>query len=64
MPQLERHAPYFPVKDVAKSAAEYERRFGFTIEYAVGTPAEFAIVTRGSFFPWPMRSGERIPSTW
>ena len=46
MPQLERHAPYFPVKDVAKSAADYERHFGFTIEYSVGTPPEFAIVTR------------------
>ncbi len=46
MPQLTRHAPYFPVQDVAHSAADYERRLGFKTEYAGGSPPEFAIVSR------------------
>jgi catechol 2,3-dioxygenase-like lactoylglutathione lyase family enzyme len=44
--QLLRAAPYFPVKDVAASAAYYERVFGFRRESAAGSPPEFAIVTR------------------
>ena len=43
---LYRSAPYFPVGDVEKSASYYERVFGFTREYAVGSPPQFAIMTR------------------
>ena len=46
MPRFTRHAPYFPVEDVARSAADYERAFGFKTEYAGGSPPEFAIVSR------------------
>jgi predicted enzyme related to lactoylglutathione lyase len=46
MPQIVRHAPYFPVKDVAHTASDYERCFGFKTEYAGGSPPEFAIVSR------------------
>lgn len=46
MSRLLRHAPYFPVQDVARSAADYERCFGFKTEYAGGSPPEFAIVSR------------------
>jgi uncharacterized glyoxalase superfamily protein PhnB len=46
MPRLERHAPYFAVQDVARSASDYDRCFGFKVEYMVGSPPEFAIVTR------------------
>jgi hypothetical protein len=46
MSRFMRHAPYFPVKDVAQSASDYDRCFGFTTEYAGGTPPEFAIVSR------------------
>jgi catechol 2,3-dioxygenase-like lactoylglutathione lyase family enzyme len=41
-----RSAPYFPVGDVEKSASYYERVLGFTREYAAGSPALFAIMTR------------------
>ena len=44
--QLLRSAPYFPVADVERSATHYERVFGFTREYAAGTPPQFAIVSR------------------
>ncbi len=44
--QLLRSAPYFPVADVTKSAAYYERVFGFHCDYMAGTPPEFAIVSR------------------
>lgn len=44
--QLLRSAPYFPVADVERSAAHYERVLGFRREYAAGSPPQFAILTR------------------
>ena len=44
--QLLRSAPYFPVTDLAASAAHYEKVFGFVREYVGGTPPEFAILSR------------------
>ena len=44
--QLLRSAPYFPVADVERTAAHYERVLGFRREYVAGTPAQFAIMTR------------------
>ena len=44
--QLLRDAPYFPVADVDRSAAYYERVLGFRRAYAAGSPLEFAIMTR------------------
>lgn len=44
--KLLRSAPYFPVADVDKSVAFYERVFGFSCEYMVGKPAFFAICSR------------------
>jgi catechol 2,3-dioxygenase-like lactoylglutathione lyase family enzyme len=41
-----RSTPYFPVKDVARSAEHYERVFGFRPEYIAGAPPEFAILSR------------------
>lgn len=43
---LLRSAPYFPVSEVAKSAAFYQNVFGFTREYIAGTPPQFAICSR------------------
>ena len=45
-PQLLRCAPYFPVGDVERAAAHYERVLGFTRAYVAGSPPEFAIMTR------------------
>jgi hypothetical protein len=45
-PHLTRSAPYFPVPDVERSAAHYERAFGFAREYVAGSPPQFAIMTR------------------
>ena len=42
--QILRSAPYFPVPDVERSVAHYERVFGFRREYVAGT--EFGIVSR------------------
>jgi catechol 2,3-dioxygenase-like lactoylglutathione lyase family enzyme len=44
--QLLRSAPYFPVSNVEKSAAYYEKVLGFRREYAAGSPLEFAILSR------------------
>ena len=44
--QLLRSAPYFPVADVDAAAVYYARVLGFDIEYAGGTPPQFAIVQR------------------
>jgi catechol 2,3-dioxygenase-like lactoylglutathione lyase family enzyme len=41
-----RGAPYFPVPDVAKAGAHYRDVFGFHLEYAAGTPPEFAVYSR------------------
>ena len=40
--QLLRSAPYFPVANVERSAAYYERVLGFRRDYAGGTPPQFA----------------------
>lgn len=45
-PQLLRSAPYFPVSDVERAAQYYELVLGFQRDYAVGTPPQFAIVSR------------------
>ncbi len=44
--KLLRSAPYFPVADVDRSVAFYERVFGFSCEYIAGNPAIFAICSR------------------
>jgi predicted enzyme related to lactoylglutathione lyase len=44
--RLVRSAPYFPVADVAASAAYYQRVLGFETEYIAGQPAVFAICSR------------------
>ena len=44
--RLERSAPYFPVSDLAGMLRHYEDVLGFTVEYAGGSPVEFAIVAR------------------
>ena len=41
-----RSAPYFPVPDVARSAAFYDKVLGFTSEYLAGEPPQFAICSR------------------
>lgn len=46
MPHLLRSAPYFPVADVALSAAYYKDVLGFDVEYAAGDPPQFAICSR------------------
>lgn len=46
MHRFTRHAPYFTVRDVAGTVADYEARLGFTTEYTGGSPPEFAIVSR------------------
>lgn len=43
---LLRSAPYFPVADVAASAAYYATTYGFDTQYAAGSPPEFAIRAR------------------
>lgn len=47
--RLLRSAPYFPVADVAKLAAYYEKVLGFRVDYAAGTPPVFAILSRDGF---------------
>lgn len=44
--RLLRSAPYFPVEDVARSAAYYERVLGFLCDGLAGDPPEFAISSR------------------
>ena len=48
-PRLLRSAPYFPVADVAKLAAYYERTLGFRVDYSAGRPPVFAILSRDGF---------------
>jgi uncharacterized glyoxalase superfamily protein PhnB len=72
MTQLLRSAPYFPVGDVERSAAHYERVFGFTREYVAGVPPQFAIVSRDGFAimlrlvaqPDRIRPSEAQGGTW
>jgi catechol 2,3-dioxygenase-like lactoylglutathione lyase family enzyme len=47
--KLLRHAPYFPVANVEQSAAFYEQKLGFRIEYAAGSPLQFALCNRDGF---------------
>jgi predicted enzyme related to lactoylglutathione lyase len=44
--QLLRSAPYFPVADLERSVAHYQRVLGFNREYVGGTPPQFAILSR------------------
>lgn len=44
--QLLRSAPYFPVVDLERSIAHYQRVLGFDREYVGGTPPQFAILSR------------------
>ena len=70
--KLTRSAPYFPVADVGRSAAHYQRVFWFQTEYSAGSPAEFAIVTRDGFSimlrrvedAGPISPNERQGGTW
>ena len=45
-PAIVRCAPYLPVHDVDGAARHYRTVLGFSLEYAAGQPAEFAIVAR------------------
>jgi catechol 2,3-dioxygenase-like lactoylglutathione lyase family enzyme len=47
MVEILRAAPYFPVPDVSAIGAYYRTVFGFECEYAFGSPAEFAVYSRG-----------------
>lgn len=47
--KLLRHAPYFPVANVEQSKAFYEQKLGFRVEYAAGSPLQFAICSRDGF---------------
>jgi catechol 2,3-dioxygenase-like lactoylglutathione lyase family enzyme len=72
MAKLLRSAPYFPVADVAASAAHYERIFGFRTEYTAGSPPEFAMVSRDGLTvmlrrvaePSRIRPSEAQGGTW
>jgi catechol 2,3-dioxygenase-like lactoylglutathione lyase family enzyme len=45
-PQFLRSAPYFPTASVEASVSHFEDVLGFHVDYAAGSPAEFAIVSR------------------
>ena len=70
--QLQRSAPYFPVSDLERSMAHYERVFGFRREYVGGEPPEFAIVGRDGLSimlrtvraPEHIRPNESQGGTW
>jgi catechol 2,3-dioxygenase-like lactoylglutathione lyase family enzyme len=70
--QLLRSAPYFPVADVERSAAHYERVLGFRREYTAGTPPQFAILSRDALpimlrlvaRPEDIRPNEEQGGTW
>ena len=70
--QLLRCAPYFPVADVERSAAYYERVLGFRLDYAGGSPPRFAIVRRDGLplmlrmvaTPERIRPSEQQGGTW
>jgi predicted enzyme related to lactoylglutathione lyase len=46
---LRRHAPYFPVADVARTLKFYQEVLGFRCEYSAGVPLQFAICSRDGF---------------
>lgn len=62
MSQLLRSAPYFPIADLERSAAHYERVFGFQRDYTGGEPPQFIIVSRDglSIMLRLVQSAERI----
>ena len=70
--QLLRSAPYFPVADVERTAAYYERTLGFQRAYATGSPPEFAIMMRDDLSimlrrvrePEHISPNERQGGTW
>ena len=70
--QLLRCAPYFPVADVERSTAYYERVLGFRLDYAGGSPPRFAIVSRDGLpvmlrmvaTPERIRPSEQQGGTW
>ena len=70
--RLVRHAPYFPVADVERSASHYEQVLGFHCDYAAGSPPEFAIVSRDGLSvmlrrvaePSQITPNERQGGTW
>lgn len=47
--KLLRSAPYFPVSDVERSVAYYDKVLGFGCEYSGGVPPQFAICSRDGF---------------
>lgn len=49
MTRVLRSAPYFPVADVAATAAYYRDVFGFATTYSAGAPPEFAMCERDGF---------------
>lgn len=51
VPTILRAAPYLPVRDVATTGAYYAATYGFILEYAGGSPPEFAIYSRDG---WPL----------
>ena len=59
IPKLLRSAPYFPVFDVDKTVAHYEKVLGFSCAYLAGNPAEFAICSRDDLSIML----KRVPST-
>lgn len=71
-PQLLRCAPYFPVADVERSVAYYDRVLGFRLDYAGGSPPRFAIVSRDGLpvmlrmvdGPDRIRPSEQQGGTW
>ena len=70
--QLLRSAPYFPVADVERTAAYYERTLGFRRGYIAGSPPEFAIMMRDDLSimlrrvqePEHISPNERQGGTW
>ena len=75
MATILRSSPYFPVRDVARSAAYYEEVFGFGAEYTGGDPSgppQFAICSRDGFCimlksvpePQLIRPSESQGGTW
>jgi catechol 2,3-dioxygenase-like lactoylglutathione lyase family enzyme len=49
MARVLRSAPYFPVADVAATAAYYRDTLGFATTYSAGEPPEFAMCDRDGF---------------
>jgi catechol 2,3-dioxygenase-like lactoylglutathione lyase family enzyme len=70
--RLLRSSPYFPVADVAETAAYYEAVLGFAREYVAGEPPQFAICSRDGLAvmlrrveaPERIRPSEAQGGTW